>query len=195
MLQEHSLNKQNPFIRGYYINTGICDAIVNEARNPAIKFQPSNDSFRSFTGTYLEVLKDEIKTPYVISIMECIETYKKEFPFCYEEKNRWILRSGIKLQHYNPGDYYKNWHAENVGTEQYISRHLVFMTYLNDIKDGGGTEFFHQNLQVKPEKGLTLIWPADWTHVHRGIVSNTEEKFIITGWFVFDHTHSYTGQL
>ena len=59
------------------------------------------------------------------------------------------------------------------------------MTYLNDISDRGGTAFFHQKLEVQPEKGLTLIWPADWTHTHRGVVSMTEEKYIITGWCVF----------
>jgi hypothetical protein len=59
------------------------------------------------------------------------------------------------------------------------------MTYLNDVHDAGGTEFFHQKLTVLPRKGLTLIWPADWTHTHRGIVSPTEEKYVITGWFDF----------
>ena len=49
----------------------------------------------------------------------------------------------------------------------------------------GETEFLHQKIKAKPRKGLTLIWPADWTHVHRGIVSASEEKYIITGWFDF----------
>jgi hypothetical protein len=59
------------------------------------------------------------------------------------------------------------------------------MTYLNDVHDGGETEFLHQKVIVPARKGLTLIWPADWTHVHRGIVSPTEEKYIIGGWFNF----------
>ena len=42
------------------------------------------------------------------------------------------------------------------------SRHLVFMTYLNDVSDAGGTEFYHQGLVVQPVKGLTLLWPSDW---------------------------------
>jgi hypothetical protein len=59
------------------------------------------------------------------------------------------------------------------------------MTYLNTVKDGGGTEFFHQKLTTSAEQGKTLIWPADWTHTHRGITSPTEEKYIITGWYSF----------
>jgi hypothetical protein len=57
------------------------------------------------------------------------------------------------------------------------------MTYLNDITDEGETEFFHQQIKIQPRKGLTLIWPADWTYTHRGITSPTQDKYIITGWF------------
>ena len=59
------------------------------------------------------------------------------------------------------------------------------MTYLNTIDDGGGTEFILQNLVASAKQGLTLIWPAGWTHYHRGIVSNTQIKYIITGWLCF----------
>ena len=58
------------------------------------------------------------------------------------------------------------------------------MTYLNDVDDGG-TEFMHQNIITPAVKGLTLIWPADWTHAHRGVISKTKEKYIITGWFSY----------
>jgi hypothetical protein len=59
------------------------------------------------------------------------------------------------------------------------------MTYLNDVYKGGETEFFHQQFKVTPKKGLTLIWPADWTYTHRGIVAPVEEKIIVTGWWNF----------
>ena len=58
------------------------------------------------------------------------------------------------------------------------------MTYLNDVKDGG-TEFLHQNITTPAKKGLTLIWPAFWTHTHRGVISKTKEKYIVTGWINF----------
>ena len=63
-------------------------------------------------------------------------------------------------------------------------RALVFMTYLNDVEDGG-TEFLHQNVYTPAKKGLTLIWPAYWTHTHRGVVSKLKEKYIVTGWINF----------
>ena len=59
------------------------------------------------------------------------------------------------------------------------------MTYLNDVNIGGGTEFYHQKVTVLPEKGKTVIWPADWTHTHRGVAAPNEEKIIVTGWYNF----------
>ena len=59
---------------------------------------------------------------------------------------------------------------------------MTRMTYLNDV-DGGGTTFFsHYDLEIKPKKGLTLIWPAEWTHAHKGNVLHSGSKYIITGW-------------
>ena len=63
-----------------------------------------------------------------------------------------------------------------------LHRVLAWMTYLNDVEDGGSTSFHHYDLDVKPEKGKTLIWPADWTHADSGKVLNSGTKYIITGW-------------
>jgi hypothetical protein len=59
------------------------------------------------------------------------------------------------------------------------------MTYLNDVTDDGETEFYYQQVKFQPKKGLTVIWPADWTHTHRGIASMTQDKYIVTGWYNF----------
>ena len=46
-------------------------------------------------------------------------------------------------------------------------------------------DFEHFNLKIKPEAGKTLIWPAEWTHAHRGTVLKGGKKYIITGWLHF----------
>ena len=48
------------------------------------------------------------------------------------------------------------------------------------------TEFKYYGKKVKAKKGLTLLWPPDFTHTHRGIPSPTEEKYIVTGWCEFE---------
>ena len=63
-----------------------------------------------------------------------------------------------------------------------VSRILVFMTYLNDVTDEGETEWVYQDVKIQPKKGLSVMWPSEFTHTHRGIPSKTQEKYISTGW-------------
>jgi hypothetical protein len=67
-----------------------------------------------------------------------------------------------------------------------LNKKISKFAFLNDVTDQGETEFFHQKIKIKPQKGLTVIWPADWTYTHRGIASPTQDKYIITGWFYLD---------
>ena len=92
----------------------------------------------------------------------------------------------VNIQHYKPTEGYRTFHCERTSKVLDMMRYLVFQTYLNTVEDGGETEFFYQQYKCKAVKGKTLIWPVDWTHTHRGIVSPTEDKYIITGWFSFD---------
>ena len=64
-----------------------------------------------------------------------------------------------------------------------MQRILTFTTYLNTIEVDGETEFITQGIKVKPKKGLTVIFPSQWTHPHRGIPAPNEVKYIATGWF------------
>ena len=109
--------------------------------------------------------------------------YLVEYPMAGAYGNFGLV-SRTNLQFYPPGGGYKVYHTERTGRgEPEGSRHLVFMTYLNDVTDAGGTEYLHQKVILQPVKGLTVIWPADWTFTHRGVPSPTEAKGIITGWF------------
>ena len=126
--------------------------------------------------------------PVLLNYMEqftsVINQYKDAYKWSHEFAP-WAIES-VNIQHYMPGQGFHKWHTERIG-KQYpdAARHLVWMTYLNDVNSGGETEFYYQQLKVKPRKGLTLMWPADWTHTHRGLVADTEEKYIITGWISY----------
>ena len=54
-----------------------------------------------------------------------------------------------------------------------------------DVDTSGATYFSHFDLEVQPIKGLTLIWPAEWTHAHQGNLLKKGSKYIITGWLDF----------
>jgi len=120
---------------------------------------------------------------YKVQLSQVINQYTTLYPHSKETIANWRLNPLFNLQHYAPGYSYSVYHCENNGMEPFKNRHLAFMTYLNTVTDGGETEFLHQKLKVKPEKGLTLVWPAHWTHIHRGIPAPNQEKYVTTGWF------------
>lgn len=87
----------------------------------------------------------------------------------------------IKIQRTTPGQGYHIWHTEVISREN-CNRILVFMLYLNDVEEGGETEFLYMRRRVKPKKNRLVLWPAGFTHVHRGNPPISNDKYIITGW-------------
>ena len=90
----------------------------------------------------------------------------------------------FNMQRFLPGEGYHKFHNERASFET-RDRMGVWMIYLNDITDRGWTEFFYQQHFEIPKAGKIVCWPSDWTHTHRGIISPTEVKYILTGWFTF----------
>ena len=117
-------------------------------------------------------------------LQECLVEYTKKFPYSDKIHHYFQVRESVNIQHYAPGESYAGWHCERQSPGE-NSRHLVFMTYLNTVKVGGETEWHHQKLKIKPKKGMTVIWPTDWTHVHRGCPAPKEDKYILTGWWSY----------
>ena len=63
-------------------------------------------------------------------------------------------------------------------------RALVFSVYLNDVKEGGETEFLNQAMRIKPKKGRVVVFPAGFPYVHRGNQPMKGEKYLMTSWFL-----------
>jgi len=88
----------------------------------------------------------------------------------------------IKIQRTLPTEGYHVWHVEHMKGFDNESRALVFTIYLNDIEEGGETEFLHFSKRVKPKAGRIVIWPAGFPYVHRGNPPLKGEKYIVTSW-------------
>lgn len=88
-----------------------------------------------------------------------------------------------KVQRTVPGEGYHIWHCEIVGTKgEDRDRFLAWSVFLNDVEEGGETEFLHQSVRFKPKAGTAIVFPAYFTHMHRGNPPLSGEKFIATGW-------------
>lgn len=90
----------------------------------------------------------------------------------------------VKMQMTRPGGGYHVWHSETESRDL-SNRILAFTLFLNTINDGGETEFLYQKKRISPVEGRMLIWPAGFTHVHRGNPPLKENKYIATGWLEY----------
>lgn len=128
---------------------------------------------------------NEIFEEYFQQLYSCYQDYAVDWPFLTTFAGK-LQISSFNLQRYQSGQHFQNIHTErdSLGT---LHRIFAWMTYLNDVdhEHGGSTWFSHFDLAVQPRKGLTLIWPAEWTHAHKGSVLQADNKYIITGWMTF----------
>lgn len=105
----------------------------------------------------------------------------------------------INLQKYDKGiGGYYHWHSENYPQANdpkadALHRVVLFMYYLNDVKEGGETEFYYQNKKFKPTKGQLLISPSTFTHTHKGSVPISDDKYILTSWVLFHRAKELYG--
>ena len=175
-------------------DTSICDKLIDWFQNsnfsitrrlPGETITGVSDSKKStdltihpFEKHYAPLIDEYLKQLFVIG-----QEYIDKYPAC-NAYSPWGIIESINIQWYKPGEGFYKWHTERCNSMHPCnSRHLVWMTYLNDINEGGGTDFMHQNYTVKPKKGKTVIWPSDWTYTHKGQIAPNEHKYIITGWF------------
>ena len=86
---------------------------------------------------------------------------------------------------YEPNQFYDLLQCENDGHPKYLNRVFAWMIFLNTIEKGGGTYFKYQDIIAEPVAGDFYIWPAGWTHFHKGIKAPKEKKYILTGWYIY----------
>jgi hypothetical protein len=130
---------------------------------------------------------NEIFKRYFRSLYACYTDYVNQWPFLTTFAGN-LQISSFNLQKYKSGQHFQQLHSERCSLAT-LHRVFAWMTYLNDVNeaDGGSTFFSHYDLEIQPRKGLTLIWPAEWTHAHKGRVLSSDQKYIITGWMTFPH--------
>ena len=123
--------------------------------------------------------------PYGFLAKEIIPKFKP----CIDEyieavnilKNYKLLTYDLKIKKIPIGGGFHQWHFEDGGIA-YSQRKFVIQLYLNDNFEGGETEFLYQNRRELPKQGDVLLFPAGFTHTHRGNPPIGGDKYLITSW-------------
>ena len=188
-----NLKENVSFIEGWVMDDlSLCDEIIKfyelnrDNHREGLSFDGVNKEIKDSTD--LAIFPKEINKEKYLPISD----YLKHLDVCYKKYlNKYRLDSHFtelhigpfNIQKYSKGGHFNSMHSERMGIAS-SSRLFAWMTYLNDVNHGGETEFLYYNEKIKPKKGLTLIWPSEWTHMHKGSITD-EVKYIITGWMHF----------
>ena len=110
--------------------------------------------------------------------------YKKYIVLSTSIGSTFNIYDNYNIQRYEgEEDGYKAWHCEHGRGDDSSKRILAWMFYLNDAKSG--TEFKYYST-INAKRGRCVIWPAGFTHTHRGVIPNKGLKYIATGWVSLD---------
>jgi len=172
-LQEEIINATYPILRKYLEEHYLA---VIAAINPTVTHPK--------TGKPAVVTKEnfhEVGLPYLDQLIQYIFRY-----------------DGFTVQKYDQGKGgYHYWHSEifpQLPDNKPLHRVLAFLYYLNDVEEGGESEFHYQQLKAKPKKGNLIIFPAGFTHTHKGHVPLSNDKYVVTSWLMYNRAEQLYGQ-
>ncbi len=196
MVKRVNLDMASPhFIGAWSLEpTALCDRLIDffethqqfqtQGRiQGGLNLEAKNSIDLSIRPRDIEQEDHEPLRAYIDQLFACYADYLAQWPFLAGIMPKVEIGS-FNIQRYEAGGHFQKLHSERT-TLATSHRVLAWMSYLNDVKDGGATHFEHFDLDVQPEKGKTLIWPAEWTHAHYAKVVNSGLKYIITGWIHF----------
>ena len=106
-----------------------------------------------------------------------IEQYKKE---CNISIKMWPEKYGyetIRMKRYFANDYDRFDYHVDVRDYETARRFLAFFIYLNDIEEGGESEFLFG--RVKPKMGRLVMFPPLWPWFHAGRKPVSGTKYFI----------------
>lgn len=132
--------------------------------------------------TILTYKKNPVLETFLHKFWACYQQYASTYSVLSESETHGI--NAIRIQKTLPGQGYHHWHYES-SSSSVSSRLIAWSLYLNDIEHGGETEFLYLHKRVSAKAGRLLIWPAAFTHAHRGNPPLAGTKYLLTGWLEF----------
>lgn len=185
------------------LNLEICDFIVEQIKNPEKHYKsfttidnrkgrqdkqlPGSLFLTHVTGIQAAEnidFGDKVGDLFTDCLVEGLKVYSKimaEGLIPTVDKS-FIDFTEFKFQETKPSGGFHDWHYEN-GSHQNKERFLVWSIFLNDVEEGGELEFLYHSMRVKPKKGSMVLFPAGFTHTHRGNPPISNTKYIATGWY------------
>ena len=126
-------------------------------------------------------LSNNIKK-YVNNINNFVSEHEEKSEHKFKIFNDFLSFDTMQIQKYDKqkGRYVYH-HDFMIQEKEKRYRVITFIWYLNNVEEGGETEFWSE-YKIKPTAGKLVLFPASWTFPHRGKMPISHDKYIITGW-------------
>jgi 2OG-Fe(II) oxygenase superfamily len=143
---------------------GLDDSAWTELDLSALADDALNTFFRERIGEYLGRYNRDI----------CLQIGVPASPLLAE----------LRLKRYRPGTDEKfQLHFDSIN--EVANRYLVYLWYLNDVAEGGETEFPGLGVKVAPRAGRLLMFPPYWLYQHAGLPPRSGDKYILSTYMLF----------
>lgn len=193
LLDNHNVYKiENDFLEIYkypnFLTNDECDNLIFDMRDNFIKSTITNKNeeknFRTSSSCHIKSttkLFNEINKR-IHNLLNIPKEYGESL-----QGQKYEIGQEFKehTDYFDKGMYYNEEFLSNGG-----QRTWTVMIYLNDVEDGGETEFRKINTKFKPVKGMALIWNnlqndeiENIYSMHCGLPIKKGKKYIITKWF------------
>jgi len=167
------------------MTSGSCGTRQNQEDSPKTEKEDYNYFFNCGNHNPAPFAGQDSMGIFWNGLQRCFDEYSSKFDIL---KDCNLRCTSVKMQRTDPGAGYHVWHAEQ-GSGESANRGVVYALYLNSLDHdaAGETEYLYQRLRIPPKENCMVLWPAAFTHTHRGnVVHGDRSKYIITGWFYYD---------
>ena len=183
----HNLGQHVLLFEGFF-NRDFCEDCINmfeECERVGLTVKRPNHGLnmadKAIPQTNIPSSSLPLVTPlYDIITNEIIPEFLEKYPIA--EQYHGMGLGGAKMQKTEPCEGYHVWHMEHSAAMDSYRSICAWGLFLNDVEEGGELEFLYQSLRIKPKQGDFVLWPAGYTHQHRGNPPISGVKYIYTGW-------------
>jgi hypothetical protein len=183
------------YVNKYSISRELCNDMINlfeqeDQRYGGVTAAGLNKNIKDTTDFLItkggprwdkinKVLSKELNNNVTEYVKKCSNIVNSNYCILHAD---YLSTDSMQLQKYekNVGKYVYHEDSRCDFTNRKI-RKITFLWYLNDVVEGGETEFWSK-YSIKPEAGKLILFPASWTFPHTGKVPISNDKYIITGW-------------
>ena len=189
------MNQLIDYVKTYdALDTSICSDLIeifeqnNPTTNPWYRHSDKEwaEDYRSFLEAEITRVPEfqNFVTPIYNVAQAVYNQYKQDVGAFFPEK---VGFESLRMKRYDANSHDQfGWHSD-VGDYASARRFLVMFFYLNDVEEGGETQFeFNRDYDksihftIKPKCGRIVVFPPMWMYPHRGCKPISGAKYILS---------------